>query len=58
MTISSSSNQKHGYNASTSYNYQAMPLLRLDEVMRLPADETLITRKGFVPVKGGQVGLV
>ncbi|WP_408607011.1 hypothetical protein [Legionella spiritensis] len=35
-----------------------MPLLRLDEVMRLPADETLITRKGFVPVKGGQVGLV
>ncbi|HHS8356238.1 TPA: type IV secretory system conjugative DNA transfer family protein [Legionella anisa] len=50
----SSSNQKHGYSVSTSYSYQAVPLLRPDEVMRLPTGNTLIMRTGFAPVKAGQ----
>ncbi|KTD65369.1 type IV secretory system conjugative DNA transfer family protein [Legionella spiritensis] len=54
VSAGSSSNQNHGYSVSSSYNYQAVPLLRADEVMRLPAGQTLIMRTGIAPVKAGQ----
>ncbi len=53
VNAGSSSNQKHGHSVSTSYSYQAVPLLRPDEVMRLPAEINLIMRTGFAPVKAG-----
>jgi type IV secretion system protein VirD4 len=50
----SSSSQTQGYSESSSYNYQAVPLLRPDEVMRLPREVNLILRTGNAPVKAGQ----
>lgn len=50
----SESIQHHGYSESKSYNYQAIPLLRPDEIMRLPEHQTLIMRTGHPPVKAGQ----
>lgn len=50
----SSSSQTQGYSESSSYNYQAVPLLRPDEVMRLPREVNLIMRTGNAPVKAGQ----
>ena len=54
VNAGSSSNQKNGNSVSTSYSYQAVPLLRPDEVMRLPANDILILRTGFSPLKSGQ----
>lgn len=50
----SSSRQAQGYSESNSYNYQAVPLLRPDEVMRLPAKVNLILRTGVPALKAGQ----
>jgi len=50
----SSSSQTQGYSESSSYNYQAVPLLRPEEVMRLPREVNLIMRTGNAPVKAGQ----
>jgi len=50
----SSSSQTQGYSESSSYNYQAVPLLRPDEVMRLPREVNLIMRTGVAPVRAGQ----
>ena len=47
----SSNHQPQGYSESNSYNYQAVPLLRPDEVMRLPAKTNLILRTGVAPIK-------
>lgn len=49
------SSQVQGYSESKSYNYQAVPLLRPEEVMQLPADLNLIMRTGHAPVKAGQL---
>lgn len=54
VAAGSVSNQTQGYSESRSYNYQAVPLLRSDEVMRLPAHQSLIMRTGYAPVKAGQ----
>jgi len=48
------SSKDHGYSESRSYNYQAIPLLRPDEVMRFPDKNTLIIRTGYAPVKARQ----
>ncbi len=54
VTAGSASSQTQGYSESRSYNYQAVPLLRPEEVMRLPANRSLIMRTGHAPVKAGQ----
>ena len=48
------SHQVNGASISKSYNYQAIPLLRPDEVMKLSVNQCLIMRTGFAPVKCGQ----
>ncbi|MFV0820254.1 type IV secretory system conjugative DNA transfer family protein [Legionella micdadei] len=55
VSAGSTSTQTQGYSESKSYNYQAIPLLRPDEVMRLPEDQTLIIRTGHAPVKAAQI---
>lgn len=50
----SASIQHQGYSESKNYNYQAIPLMRPDEVMRLPEHLILIMRTGHPPVKAGQ----
>ncbi|HHT9984523.1 type IV secretory system conjugative DNA transfer family protein [Legionella pneumophila serogroup 1] len=55
VSAGSTSTQTQGYSESKSYNYQAIPLLRPDEVMRLPEDKTLIMRTGHAPVKAEQM---
>ena len=55
VAAGSVSNQTQGYSESKSYNYQAIPLLRPDEVMRLPQHQSLIMRTGHAPVKAGQL---
>src|SRR3990167_6883033 len=44
------SQQTQGYSESKSYNLQAVPLLRPDEIMRLPASKILIMRTGCAAV--------
>lgn len=55
VTGSSSSTQSQGYSQSQSTHYQAVPLLRPDEVMRLPSNQVLIIRTGHAPVKARQL---
>lgn len=55
VAAGSVSNQAQGYSESKSFNYQAIPLLRPDEVMRLPEHQSLIMRTGHSPVKAGQL---
>lgn len=55
VAAGSVSNQAQGYSESKSYNYQAIPLLRPDEVMRLPQHQSLIMRTGHAPVKALQL---
>ncbi|MFO3540901.1 type IV secretory system conjugative DNA transfer family protein [Legionella pneumophila serogroup 1] len=55
VSAGSTSTQTQGYSESKSYNFQAIPLLRPDEVMRLPEDKTLIMRTGHAPVKAKQM---
>ncbi|HIF0138888.1 TPA: type IV secretory system conjugative DNA transfer family protein [Legionella anisa] len=55
VAAGSSSSQHHGYSESKSYNYQAIPLLRPDEVMRFPEHQILIIRTGHPPVKAKQM---
>lgn len=54
VAAGSSSTQHQGYSESKSYNYQAIPLLRSDEVMRLLEHQMLIMRTGHPPVKARQ----
>lgn len=51
----SSSSQRQGYSESKSYQYQAVPLLRPEEVMRLPKYKTLIIQTGEAPIKAEQL---
>lgn len=55
VAAGSVSNQTQGYSESKSYNYQAIPLLRPEEVMRLSQHQSLIMRTGHAPVKAGQL---
>jgi type IV secretion system protein VirD4 len=55
VTGSSTSTQAQGYTQSQSTHYQAVPLLRPDEVMRLPGNQVLIMRTGHAPVKAAQL---
>jgi type IV secretion system protein VirD4 len=54
VAAGSVSHQVQGHSESKSYNYQAVPLLRPDEVMRLPEHQSLILRTGHAPVKARQ----
>lgn len=54
VTAGSASTQTQGHSESKSYTYQAVPLLRPDEVMRLSKHQSLIVRTGYSPVKAGQ----
>ena|SRR3990167_9681783 len=54
VNAGSTSSQTQGYSESKSYNYQAIPLLRPEEVMRLSEHQSLIMRSGYAPVKAGQ----
>ncbi|HAT1757202.1 TPA: type IV secretory system conjugative DNA transfer family protein [Legionella pneumophila] len=55
VSAGSTTTQSQGHSESKSYNYQTIPLLRPDEVMRLPEDQTLIIRTGHAPVKASQM---
>lgn len=55
VSAGSTTTQSQGHSESKSYNYQTIPLLRPDEVMRLPEDQTLIMRTGHAPVKATQM---
>lgn len=50
----SSSSQSQGAGRSKNVAYQAIPLLRPEDVMKMPAHITLILRAGFSPVKAQQ----
>jgi len=54
VAAESASAQAQGYTQSKSYHYQAAPLLRPEDVMRLPANQILIMRTGHAPVKARQ----
>lgn len=47
----SNSSQTQGYSRSRSYNYQAVPLLRAEEVMKISSESAMIMRTGFAPVR-------
>jgi type IV secretion system protein VirD4 len=55
VASSSTSTQAQGHTQSQSIHYQAQPLLRPDEVMRLPAHQVLIMRTSHAPVKAQQL---
>jgi type IV secretion system protein VirD4 len=46
--------QNNGSSNGKSISYQAIPLMRPDEIMKMPAHITLIMRSGFAPVKARQ----
>ena len=48
------SNQSQGASHSKSTSYQAIPLLRPDEIMKLSPKLSLIIRSGSAPIKAGQ----
>jgi type IV secretion system protein VirD4 len=50
----SASNQVQGTSDSKSINYQAIPLLRPDELMKMSSQVSLIIRAGLAPVKAHQ----
>lgn len=50
----STSLQTQGIHNSHGSNYQAIPLMRPDAIMKIPAQNTLIMRSGFPSVKSAQ----
>lgn len=48
------SNQHHGASNSKNTSYQAIPLLRPDEIMKLSPKLSLIIRSGSAPILAGQ----
>ena len=48
------SNQSQGMSDSKNTSYQAIPLLRPDEIMKLSPKLALIIRSGSAPIKAGQ----
>ena len=48
------SNQSQGVSDSKNVAYQAIPLLRPEDIMKMPAHITIILRSGFAPVKARQ----
>jgi type IV secretion system protein VirD4 len=50
ITTGSSSTQSAGYSESTNYTYQAVPLLRPEEIMRFASNLSLVMRTGNAPV--------
>jgi type IV secretion system protein VirD4 len=54
VKTASSSMQINGYSESTNYSYQASPLLRPQEIMRLPVNQSLIIKSGSSPIKACQ----
>ncbi|CEG62195.1 putative component of type IV secretion system [Legionella micdadei] len=48
------SHQTQGTSRSRNISYQAIPLLRADEVMKLPKDISIIMRSGFAPIQAKQ----
>lgn len=48
------SSQHQGQSDSKSISYQAIPLMRPDEIMKMSSDISLIMRSGFSPIKAKQ----
>lgn len=48
------SHQQQGVSDSKNIAYQAIPLMRPDELMKIPADINLIVRSGYSPIKAKQ----
>ena len=48
------SNQTQGASQSKSYSYQAIPLMRPEQVCTMSPEKTLIIRTGNAPLKAGQ----
>jgi type IV secretion system protein VirD4 len=51
---SSITNQQQGLSDGKSISYQAIPLMRPDEIMKMPSNVSLIMRSGFSPIKAKQ----
>jgi type IV secretion system protein VirD4 len=54
VTTRSISNQQQGSSDSKNVSYQAIPLLRPDEVMKMSPKVSLVMRSGVAPVKAEQ----
>tara|TARA_R110002126_G_scaffold247973_2_gene390812 strand:+ start:20833 stop:22788 length:1956 start_codon:yes stop_codon:yes gene_type:complete len=54
VTTRSVSNQQQGSSDSKNVSYQAIPLLRPDEVMKMSPKVSLVMRSGVAPVKAEQ----
>lgn len=54
VTVHHQRNHK-GYSQSQSTHYQAVPLLRPNEVMRLPSNQVLVMRSSLCAVKARQL---
>lgn len=50
----SATNQHQGLSTGSSTNYQAIPLMRPDELMKMPSSTSLIMRAGISPIKAKQ----
>jgi type IV secretion system protein VirD4 len=50
----STSTQTRGFSESQSYAYQAIPLMRPEQIMKMSMEKTLIVRTGHSPVKAEQ----
>ena len=48
------SHQQQGFSDSKNSAYQAIRLMRPDELMKMPADINLIIRSGYSPIKAKQ----
>lgn len=54
INAGSSSTQQNGMNTTRSYQYQGVPLMRPDEILRLKSPNALIMRTGTSPLKAKQ----
>jgi len=55
VTSGTTSTQTQGRAESHGYNLQAIPLLRPEEIMKLPFQKTLIIKSGFVPLSANKL---
>ena len=55
VVSSSITNQQQGLSDGKSISYQAIPLMRPDEIMKMSSSISLIMRSGFSPIKAKQL---
>lgn len=48
------SNQNNGISESQGFNYQSVPLMRSEKIMRMRDSCMLVIRTGYAPIRSGQ----